>query len=44
MQGEEESVQRLLKDLDTGPSAAHVVKVDITDKDVNEGESKFEVR
>ena len=43
-QGEEENLQKLLKDLDKGPSHAHVVKVEKEEKDVQEGESAFEVR
>jgi len=43
-QGGEESLQKLLKDLHQGPSAAHVVKVEKTEQEVKEGESAFEVQ
>lgn len=40
-QGEEESIKHFLKDLDKGPPAAHVVRVDKTDKEIIEGEGEF---
>ncbi|KAL0640246.1 hypothetical protein Q9L58_000807 [Maublancomyces gigas] len=40
-QGEEESIKHFLKDLDKGPLAAHVIRVDKTDKEVLEGEGEF---
>lgn len=43
-QGDNEAVGKLLKDIERGPSGAHVVKVDSTDVDVKEGESSFEKR
>jgi len=43
-QGDEESLQKLLKDLNQGPSAAHVVKVEKTEQEVKEGESSFEAQ
>lgn len=43
-QGEENSVAKLLKDLDEGPTHSHVVKLEISDIDIQEGESGFEVR
>ncbi|EPE28330.1 Acylphosphatase/BLUF [Glarea lozoyensis ATCC 20868] len=44
VQGSEEDVQKLLKDIDKGPTHAHVVRVDKSDLDPVDGESKFEVR
>lgn len=43
-QGDEESIQKYLKDLDSGPSAAHVVKVEKSEQDAKDGESSFEVK
>lgn len=43
-QGDEKSLQKLLKDLHQGPSAAHVVKVEKTEQEVKEGESSFEAQ
>ncbi|MCJ1294202.1 hypothetical protein MMC34_005759 [Xylographa carneopallida] len=43
-QGDGESVKKLLKDLNTGPSAAYVVKVEKEELDVKDGESSFSVR
>lgn len=40
-QGEEESIKHFLKDLNKGPTAAHVVRVDRTDKEIMEGEGEF---
>lgn len=40
-QGEEESIKCFLKDLDKGPPAAHVVRVDKTEKEIVEGEEEF---
>ncbi|EHK98661.1 putative Acylphosphatase [Glarea lozoyensis 74030] len=42
VQGSEEDVQKLLKDIDKGPTHAHVVRVDKSDLDPVDGESKFE--
>ena len=43
-QGDEEAVQKLLKDVDQGPSMAHVVRVDKTELDPQREETSFEVR
>jgi acylphosphatase len=43
MQGDEESIQKLLQDVDRGPPAAHVVKIEKEDRDVEDGEESFEV-
>ncbi|KAG9232874.1 acylphosphatase [Amylocarpus encephaloides] len=43
-QGEETGVEGLLKDLDEGPSAAHVVKLEKESMDVVDGETDFVVR
>lgn len=43
-QGKDEDIKKLLKDLDKGPSAAHVVKLEKQELDLKEGESSFEVR
>jgi len=43
-QGNDEDVKKLLKDLNKGPSAAHVVKVEKQEMDPKQGESSFEVR
>jgi len=43
-QGEEESIQKLLKDLDKGPTHSHVVKLEKGEIEVLEGEGGFEVR
>ena len=43
-QGDEEAVKKLLKDLDKGPSAAHVVKVEKNELEVKDGENAFEIR
>lgn len=43
-QGNDEDIKKLLKDLNKGPSAAHVVKVEKQELDLKEGESSFEVR
>jgi acylphosphatase len=44
MQGEEEAVQKLLKDVDKGPRFANVVKLEKNDISTQEGESSFVVR
>ena len=44
VQGDDDSVQKLLKDIDNGPTHAHVVRVDKSDMDVVDGENGFEVR
>jgi acylphosphatase len=41
-QGEEESIQKFLKDIDNGPSAAEVVKLEKNQIDTKDGESSFE--
>lgn len=43
-QGDEASLQKLMKDLNRGPSAAHVVKLEKSEQDVKEGESSFDVK
>ncbi len=43
-QGDEGSLQKLVKDLNNGPSAAHVVKVDKSEQDVKEGENSFDAK
>ena len=43
-QGSDEAVQKLLKDLNKGPSLAHVVKLEKNEVDVKDGESSFDVR
>ncbi|KAK8095542.1 uncharacterized protein PG998_002169 [Apiospora kogelbergensis] len=43
-QGEESTLKQFLKDIDQGPSHSKVMKVDHEDRDVQEGESQFEVR
>ena len=43
-QGNDEDIKKLLKDLNKGPLAAHVVKVEKQELDLKEGESSFEVR
>ena len=41
-QGDEEALSKLLKDINQGPSAAHVVKVEKSEIDTKEGETSFE--
>ncbi|KAJ9195107.1 hypothetical protein DTO166G4_2897 [Paecilomyces variotii] len=43
-QGSDESLQKLLKDINKGPRLAHVVKVEKQEIDPKEGESNFVVR
>ncbi|TVY24772.1 Acylphosphatase [Lachnellula hyalina] len=43
-QGEEGDIEKLLKDLDRGPSHSEVVKVEREEVDVKEGESAFMVK
>ena len=43
-QGDEESIKKYFKDLSSGPSAAHVVKVEKSDQDAKDDESSFEVK
>jgi len=43
-QGEEDGLQKFLKDIDRGPTHAHVVKLEKSEIEVQEGESSFEVR
>ncbi|PGG97717.1 hypothetical protein AJ80_09652 [Polytolypa hystricis UAMH7299] len=40
-QGEEVSLQKLLKDIERGPRLAHVVKLEKSEIDPKEGESLF---
>ncbi|KIW24586.1 uncharacterized protein PV07_10292 [Cladophialophora immunda] len=42
-QGDEEALKKLKSDLDSGPRLAHVVKLEIKDIDIKEGEKSFEV-
>jgi acylphosphatase len=44
VQGEDDNVKKLLKDINNGPRRAHVVKVEKAELDVKEGEVSFEVR
>lgn len=41
-QGDSDSIEKLLNDINKGPSAAYVVKVNKTDIEVKEGERSFE--
>lgn len=43
-QGDEESLQKLLKDINKGPRLAHVVKLEKKDIDPQEGESNFVIK
>ncbi|MCJ1473331.1 hypothetical protein MMC13_001982 [Lambiella insularis] len=43
-QGDDDSVRKLLKDLNDGPGPAHVVKVEKDELELKEGEKSFEVR
>lgn len=43
-QGSEDGIQALLKDLDRGPTHAHVVKLEMREIDVVEEEEGFEIR
>ncbi|KAI1209099.1 Acylphosphatase [Annulohypoxylon truncatum] len=43
-QGDEDSIKSFLKELDRGPTHAHVVRLDKEARDVQEGEARFEVR
>ncbi|KAI2614421.1 Acylphosphatase [Hypoxylon fragiforme] len=43
-QGDEDALKSFLKDLDKGPTHAHVVRLDKESRDVQEGEASFEVR
>ncbi|KAG8165237.1 hypothetical protein KVR01_005512 [Diaporthe batatas] len=43
-QGNEDVLQTFLKDVDSGPAGAKVVKLEKEDRDVVEGETGFEVR
>lgn len=43
-QGSEESIKAYLKEIDKGPSAAHVVKVEKEEMEVQEGEKGFSVQ
>jgi len=40
-QGSEEALEKFKKDLNEGPSAAHVVKVETDNIEVKSGESSF---
>lgn len=41
-QGDEESLQKFVKDINEGPKHAHVVKVERSTIDIKDGESSFE--
>ncbi|KAK3383362.1 Acylphosphatase-like domain-containing protein [Lasiosphaeria ovina] len=43
-QGAEDAISSFLKDVDNGPSHAHVVRLDREERDVVEDEAGFEVR
>ncbi|OTA95856.1 hypothetical protein M434DRAFT_19948 [Hypoxylon sp. CO27-5] len=43
-QGDEDSIKLFLKELDRGPTHAHVVRLDKEPRDVLEGEDRFEIR
>ncbi|RDL39930.1 Acylphosphatase [Venustampulla echinocandica] len=43
-QGPDGNLQKLLKDLDAGPSLAHVTKLEKSEIEVQDGETGFEVR
>jgi acylphosphatase len=43
-QGEEDVLQNFLKDIGQGPRHAHVVKLEKSEIEVQEGETAFEVR
>lgn len=43
-QGHEDSIKKLLKEINNGPRHAHVVKVEKKDIELQEGESHFGVR
>ena len=43
-QGDDESIQKFLKDLNEGPSAAHVVKVEKLETEVKDVENSFETK
>ncbi|KAL9639085.1 MAG: hypothetical protein Q9164_001148 [Protoblastenia rupestris] len=43
-QGSEDCLKSYLKELNAGPGAAHVVKVDTKDLQVKDGESSFGVQ
>jgi acylphosphatase len=43
-QGEEDVLQNFLKDIGQGPRHAHVVKLEKSEIEVQEGEAAFEVR
>jgi acylphosphatase len=43
-QGSEDALQKLLQDINRGPRAAHVVKLEKKEIDIIEGENAFVVR
>ncbi|KAK1826149.1 acylphosphatase [Podospora conica] len=43
-QGEDASLTEFLKEVDSGPRGAHVVRLDREDREVVEGDSEFEIR
>ena len=43
-QGDDESIKKLLKDLNNGPPAAHVVKLEKAEVEEQEGETSFNVK
>jgi acylphosphatase len=43
-QGSPDAIKQFLKHIDEGPTHAKVVKLDKEERDVKDGESKFDVR
>ncbi|KAI1326188.1 acylphosphatase [Xylariaceae sp. FL0255] len=43
-QGSDDAIKQFLKAVDDGPRHAHVVKLDQESRELQDGESKFEVR
>ena len=43
-QGGSDAIEKLLKDINQGPSAARVVKIEKSEVDTKEGEDSFETR
>jgi acylphosphatase len=42
-QGDEDALKKLLTDINRGPTYAHVVKVEKTEKEIDDGETTFRV-
>jgi acylphosphatase len=42
-QGSEDSLKKFLADIDRGPPSAHVVKLEKSEKDTDDGETSFKV-